>query len=838
MNKQFVVNKMRCILIGFIVATSHAQPLVLAENSRSAYTIIIPQNASPSERYAAEELQRWLKESSGAELPIRTDADSMVQNAILLGLNRCVERLSLAIDWSALGEEGYAMVTHKGRLILAGVGERATLYAVYDFLDQFLGCRWYTPEVCRIPKIKRIKVQPLLQIKKPALDYRVVGWPSAADADWAARNHLNHGAPLQAKHGGGLTFAGGGHSFFALLPPDRYFKEHPEYYAEIAGRRSAQKTQPCLTNPDVIRIVTESVLQALRKNPAIKNYWIGQEDWAGWCECANCQAITEREGSVAGLLIHFINHVASRIEAEFPEVSINTLAYQHTRKPPRSLACRHNVIVHLCPIECCFSHPMETCVINQDFDRDLANWSRLAGRLYIFDYTANFDHYIMPHPNLRVLQKNVRYYIRNGAKGIFESGLGSKGSEWGKLRSYLLARLLWNPDCDIKTEMDGFLSACYGRAAVPLTKYINLIHDTVEKENIHCSITTSPMSAYLRPEIIRQAKNLFDQAEQAADNETVLQRVQVARLPIQHVELEWSKPLYHYHNGVYAAQPVPGALQLAEQFNRVAQKNNITVLCEFENRTPAWHLEQQKFWQKQWPAVRLENNDLRLDVVPGLGGRIVSLYSKRLQRELLLPAQPDGREYPWSGGYEEYSRRGGRTDGWHEDYQFKVQALAKQVQLWVTLANGLDLERTITLDDLATEFTIRSRLINPGGERKNGCLRVHPIFQMGPADQVELSFVSLTGEERACKLAVQKNQLRDHLQLTKADRPNGVITAENNKLGLRLEQRFNPAEVEECLIDWLPARERFFSELVSRESYLAPGDSIRISHSYRILTKK
>ncbi|OPZ64000.1 MAG: hypothetical protein BWY83_03283 [bacterium ADurb.Bin478] len=302
--------------------------------------------------------------------------------------------------------------------------------------------------------------------------------------------------------------------------------------------------------------------------------------------------------------------------------------------------------------------------------------------------------------------------------------------------------------------------------------------------------------------------------------------------------MEWSKPLYHYHNGVYAAQPVPGALQLAEQFNRVAQKNNITVLCEFENRTPAWHLEQQKFWQKQWPAVRLENNDLRLDVVPGLGGRIVSLYSKRLQRELLLPAQPDGREYPWSGGYEEYSRRGGRTDGWHEDYQFKVQALAKQVQLWVTLANGLDLERTITLDDLATEFTIRSRLINPGGERKNGCLRVHPIFQMGPADQVELSFVSLTGEERAFKLTVQKNQLRDHLQLTKADRPNGVITAENNKLGLRLEQRFNPAEVEECLIDWLPARERFFSELVSRESYLAPGDSIRISHSYRILTKK
>lgn len=838
MNTQSAVTKIQCILIGFIVATSHAQPLLLAENGRSSYTIIIPQEASPSERYAAEELQRWLKESSGAELPIRTDADSMVQEAILLGRNRQVEQLHPAIDWSALGEEGYAMVTQGRRLILAGVGERATLYAVYDFLDQFLGCRWYTPEVCHIPKTKRIKVQPPHQIKKPALDYRVVGWPSVADGDWAARNHLNHGAPLQAKHGGGLMFAGGGHSFYTLLPPDRYFNEHPEYYAEISGRRSAQKTQPCLTNPDVIRIVTQSVRQALLQNPAIKNYWIGQEDWGGWCECVNCQAITEREGSVAGLLIHFINQVAGQIEAEFPDVCINTLAYQHTRKPPRSLACRHNVIVHLCPIECCFSHPMEICAINQDFDRDLANWSRLAGKLYIFDYTANFDHYIMPHPNLRVLQKNVRYYIRNGAKGIFESGLGSKGSEWGELRSYLLARLLWSPDCDIQAEMDGFLSACYGRAAAPLAKYIALIHDTVEKENIHCSITASPMSAYLRPEIIRRAKSLFDQAEQAADNETVMQRVQVARLPIQHVELEWSKPLYRYQNGFYQAQRVSGALQLAEQFNRIAQKNNITVLCEFENRTPAWHLEQQKFWQKQWPAVRLENDELRLDVVPGLGGRIVSLFSKKRQQELLLPAQADGREYPWSGGYEEYSRRGGRTDGWHEEFQFEVQAPAKQVRLWVSLANGLDLERTITLDDLTAEFTIHSRLSNPSGERKNGCLRAHPIFQMGPTDQVELSYVSLAGAECAVKLTVPKNQLREHLQLTKADRPNGLITAQNSKLGMRLEQRFNPAEVEECLIDWLPARQRFFSELVSRESYLTPGDSIRISHSYRILAKK
>ncbi len=838
MKKQSAITALLTILIRLAPAAGHAQPLVLAENGRSAYTIIIPQEASPSERYAAEELQRWLKESSGAELPIRTEADSMPQEAILLSRNRQVEQLHPAIDWPALGEEGYAMVTHGRRLILAGVGERATLYAVYDFLEHFLGCRWYTPEVCRIPKIERIRVQPMHQIKKPALDYRVVGWPSAADADWATRNHLNYGAPLQAQHGGGLTFAGGGHSFYTLLPPDRYFKEHPEYYAEINGRRSAQKTQPCLTNPDVIRIVTQSVLQTLRNNPAIKNYWIGQEDWAGWCECANCQPITEREGSVAGLLIQFINQVASQIEAEFPDVCINTLAYQHTRKPPRSLACRHNVIVHLCPIECCFSHPMETCAINQDFGRDLANWSRLAGKLYIFDYTANFDHYIMPHPNLRVLQKNVRYYIRNGAKGIFESGLGSKGSEWSELRSYLLARLLWNPDCDIKAEMDGFLSACYGQAAAPLAKYIDLIHDTVEKEKVHCSITTSPMSSYLRPEIIRQAKGLFDQAEQTADNETILQRVQVARLPIQHAELEWSKPLYHYQNGVYQAQPVPGALQLAEQFNRVAQKNNITVLCEFENRTPAWHLEQQKFWQKQWPAVRLENNDLRLDVVPGLGGRIVSLYSKKLQRELLLPAQPDGREYPWSGGYEEYSRRGGRTDGWHEEYQFKVLAPAKQVRLWVTLANGLDMERTIILDDFNAEFTLHSRLINHSAEQKNGCLRVHPIFQMGPTEQVSVSYASLAGAERVCKLTVQKNQLRAHLQLNKADRPNGVLRADNPKLGVGIEQRFNPNEVEECLIDWLPARERFFSELVSRESYLAPGDSIRISHSYRILAKK
>jgi hypothetical protein len=564
---------------------------------------------------------------------------------------------------------------------------------------------------------------------------------------------------------------------------------------------------------------------------------VGQGDWGGWCECPNCRAIDDSQESHSGTLIHFLNQVGELIEPEFPRVSIVSLAYQHTRTPPKDLRPRRNVIPWVCGIECCYSHPIDTCEISHSFRTDVEGWARLTDKFYIFDYTANFEHYIMPHPNLRVLQPNIQMFVRNHVHGIFASGNTGKGSEMGELRGYLLAKLLWDPECDVNGITHEFLEAYYGNAAAPMARYIDLMHDKVEKDRIHCLIATGPRLPHLCPETVAKARTIFDEAERVADNETIRERVRLARMPIQHVELEWAKPIYHVEDGLFRAALIGGAEDLAKEFAEVGKRNGVSQICEFENRSPSWHLEQQAFWKKEWPAVRLENENLRVDIVPGLGGRIVSLYHKGKERELLLPAQPDGREYPWSGGYEEYSQRGGRTDGWHEEYEFKIEEASRRLRIRAELPNGLKMERTLDLSSSEDAIEIRSQLINVSSENKMASLRVHPIFQIGPTEQVVVSFETMAGANRSVQLRTEPGVARDKILLQGDERPRGEWTARNENLGLAISQRFEPAEVEQALLDWLPVRERFYFELVAPERNLARGEMMQMTTRYEVISE-
>ncbi|QEC73975.1 DUF4838 domain-containing protein [Arachidicoccus ginsenosidivorans] len=61
-----------------------------------------------------------------------------------------------------------------------------------------------------------------------------------------------------------------GHSYNKLIPPSVYFKKHPEYYALVNGVR--QPTQLCLSNPEVLKKVIDTLKIMMAENPdAI--YW-------------------------------------------------------------------------------------------------------------------------------------------------------------------------------------------------------------------------------------------------------------------------------------------------------------------------------------------------------------------------------------------------------------------------------------------------------------------------------------------------------------------------------------------------------------------------------------
>jgi len=350
------------LLIG-LCATVHAD-IMLASGGQSDYTIVIDQRCSPSEQYGAEELQMFLEQICGAKLPIRRINVIPVSGPmILVGRSEVLDRLPVDIDFAALGDEGFVIKTVGSDLVLAGGRLRGSMYACYEFLDKYLGCRWFTaegatPAVSRIPRRKTIKLPDIDYQKIPALEYRCTDYREAQDGDWAARNRMNSTfARLEQKHGGKIVWPGKAwvHTFRRLVPAG-YFAEHPEYFAEVDGKR--QTSQLCVTNPEVVKIATETVRMWLGLWPEANIVSVSANDGGGFCGCENCVALTEREGSRAGQVLYLANQIADNIKDEFPDVAISMLAYSPTMIPPKHIRPHSNVIVRYATIHACRSHPL------------------------------------------------------------------------------------------------------------------------------------------------------------------------------------------------------------------------------------------------------------------------------------------------------------------------------------------------------------------------------------------------------------------------------------------------------------------------------------------------
>ncbi|HTL18555.1 MAG TPA: DUF4838 domain-containing protein [Patescibacteria group bacterium] len=520
-----------------------ANDFSISANDKTRCRIIIPSNASASQRYAAEELQHYIERITSVRLAIADDSTKPESREILLGDNAHLRKLGVKIDFKALGQEGFAARTIKNKLIIAGGEPRGTLYGVYTLLEEQADVRWFTPEVEVVPRTNRLSLGGLNETRLPALEYREVFWTEMMrNPDFAARHRLNgEHYGLSEKHGGrAVVYFPFVHSFDNLIPRELY-KDHPEYFPLIKSKRVDGYVQRCLSNPEVLKLAIAKVRQWIQEHPEATIISVSQNDTGNWCQCDACKTLDDQEGSPSASLIRFVNAVAADIEQDYPQIKIDTLAYQYTRKPPKTLRPRHNVIIRLCSIECCFAHPLASCdsAENRRFREDIVAWGPVAPKLYIWDYTPNFGHYQQPFPNFEAIQPNVRFFVQHGVSGLFEQGnySGGGGGELGPLRAYLLAELLWNPDTDLDRETSEFLRAYYGSAAADLRAYLALLERQVSDGTIHAHIFDSPKARYLNDEFLSEANTILQTGEQRADNDTTRFRVAVARLPIYYVQL-------------------------------------------------------------------------------------------------------------------------------------------------------------------------------------------------------------------------------------------------------------------------------------------------------------
>lgn len=608
-----------CLVLGFVLFVTNSEvransSLTLAANGKTQWQIVVPQKPTKVDETAAKELQFHLEQMTKARFAIvREDTvDSNAKSLILIGNTKRTQSLltRLCPDKQFKFDEIFIRaVDHV--LVLTGHERRGSLYAVYTFLEDVTGCRWWTEKASFIPDKPVLTIASDLNISyAPKMISREMYHRNASPGIFSAR--LKGNGNISEEYGGRVAILSFVHSFYKYLPPEKYFLEHPDWYCELDGvrkvgtyswpnptkeqqefldrlspeQRSRKKTQLCLTNDEMRKELTRVVLDAIRKKPGTKIVDISQNDWHGYCTCAKCKAIDEHEGSQSGTLIHFLNKVAADIEKEFPDVLVETLAYQYTRKPPKYVKPRHNVLIRLCSIECSFVHELEH-EQNKKFASDIEGWSKIAKYLFIWDYVTNYNDYISPFPNYRTLAPNMRYFVKHGAIGMFAEG---EGDDFCELRNWTLLHLMWNPDLDEQVLFKDFCDGYYGKEITPiLRKYRDLLSDAGEKSGRDICCFALPIPSWLDLATLTQATKLMKSAVETArkvygDDSPQYERIVKTSLAVDSV---WLRHYRHYRaaalnaNVPYAGPADPVAAW--DTFTKECKKFKISAL---DIRTP------------------------------------------------------------------------------------------------------------------------------------------------------------------------------------------------------------------------------------------------------------
>jgi len=568
MKRVFLIKSLFIFALLIIGSCNKNKSLQIVSKSVSNYEIAFLGKASKSQYQSAALLKKYIDKISGADILIVDESSQSInKKKIYIG----------NINEETLKTNELSIKVDDQNLIISGGSDEAIQHAVLIFLEEFLGCKWFTPTVEDIPSNTSIKIDKSINYKyAPDITTRTVHSRLFYKNHAFAEKHkvTNVAFPYYVPNARV-------HTFNKFMPEELFFIDHPEYYALRGNKRTP--TQLCLTNKKVLEIVKDSVTSLFQQFPEAVVISVSQDDNQQYCECKNCSAIDKEEDSHAGTMIHFVNKIAK----SFPEKTISTLAYQHTRKPPK-VKPDPNVLITLCSIECDRSAPIqEKC---QDFADDLIGWGKLTNNIRIWDYTTQFTNFLAPFPNLLTIQPNIKFFRDQNTKWIFEQH-SNNPSELFELRSYIMAKLLWNPDQNFNDLIKEFTDGYYKEAGIFVRNYINLVHKKIlEDQDFFLFLYGDPSQAfdsYLNAELLEQYNTFFDDAEKAVSyDQEIVERVKVARLSIDYAVLEASKKgltdnyklITKNDQGVMNVNPL--VKNKLENFYQTCNKANITLMNE------------------------------------------------------------------------------------------------------------------------------------------------------------------------------------------------------------------------------------------------------------------
>lgn len=556
--RMFVLSAVVCFS-----AAAQAQITLVAKGKPKAQIVLVAE--TENNKKVATLLRRFVKETSGAELPIAVNKN-VTKGTIVIG-----ETTQEAQN------DGFVLDFHDGVLRIMSAGGKGAIYGVCTMLEQYIGMNYLAKECYTLTPSRDISIPAIHKVETPAFRYRQTmsyGCDDPIYYDWFRLAEPNE------------IFADNlwVHTFDRLLPSAVYGKEHPEYYSFINGeRRPGNHSQWCLTNPEIFDIVAARVDSIFKANPDKTIMSISQNDGNDtYCQCPECKKVNEYEGSPSGNYIRFLNRLAER----FPDKQFSTLAYLFTMHPPKHVRPLPNVNIMLCDIDSKREVSLTDNASGQDFVKAMEGWSKISNNIFVWDYGINFDNVVAPFPNFHILKKNIELFKRNHATMLFEQVNGSLGTDFCEMRAYMLGKLMWNPTLDEDSLMKRFMCEYYGEAAPYLYRYQQMLQGALLSSGTDLWIYDSPIThkhGMLNKNLRKVYNELFDNAERAVNaDSTRLAHVQIARLPLRYSELEIAR-----------TEPGGNKARVAEQletFRSQCERFKIPTLNERNNR-PADYCE-------------------------------------------------------------------------------------------------------------------------------------------------------------------------------------------------------------------------------------------------------
>ncbi|MBM4046964.1 MAG: DUF4838 domain-containing protein [Planctomycetes bacterium] len=535
MSKELLLPMIQLVVNAFASVGLAASPsLYLVRDGRAASTIVIPNQADSWTQEGAKWLVEYTAKATGANLNIVPERQAPEGTLISVGHTQLAERAGVRVD--DLKWDGYRMVVKgdvlyligRDEQLLEGTGAKGTNRAVVGFLEDFCGVRWFlpTPQGESVPQTKDILVPK-------DLSKRFI--PAFAYSD--GRRPYGTGQPASFAHNTGTAAAVkayriGAHTFPVLVPADKYFDEHPEYFALMDGKRT-KGNHLCTTNRDVWKILLKGVREKF--DQGYQSFWLGQEDGYTPCRCPECQSLDRYEAGIwwgkggeeylhdklksnpCERLLLLFKWIAEKCKRSNPDKSLEILVYGPTFWPSKKFEeFGPTVRAVLCCID----------------PRLIEAWRGKVGGLSAYTYWGDTTGPmgVDVHATPREVAEKVRFLRDNGFVGIrhfWEANWGLQGPMF-----YELGKLMGNPGLDFQSLIAEYCEGVFGKkAGRTMVKFFEALYarhaEVLPPLDWHCRRDPSfvckdisDMYLLVYPsQFLAQLDHLLSQAEAEAETE-------------------------------------------------------------------------------------------------------------------------------------------------------------------------------------------------------------------------------------------------------------------------------------------------------------------------------